>query len=422
MKKPFIFPDSFLLGTATASLQIEGGDKNSNWYRWSEAGKIKDGSHSLNACDHWNRVDEDLELHKEIHAQTYRMGLEWSRIEPTRGSFSKDALEHYRNEIQGLLANGIRPLVTLYHFSHPLWFEDSGGWTQPDAPQIFLHYVAEVVKALGDLVQDWVTINEPNIYLTLAYVRGEWPPGKTDAVEEMLVAGRLMVKAHCEAYKVIHAAYDTSRKVSVGVAHHLRVFQPAGGPISWISSYLHTRIFQAMFLEAMTTGKWMAPLGKGYPSGKGPFSDFIGINYYTRDMVKGDLRAKPLMGVLGKQKNASYNDLGWEIYPKGLGILIRRVWKKYRLPIWITENGICDADDDQRPQFLRDHLEEVGLCIQEGIPVERYYHWTLLDNFEWIEGESAPFGLFHTDFNTQKRTLRESGKFFSKIIKTRSLD
>jgi len=170
--EPFALPEDFLLGTATASLQIEGGDRNNSWYRWVQTGHVKDGSSCIVADDHWNRVSEDIELMKQLHQQTYRMSLEWSRIEPARGQFNKDAIQHYRRELQQLTSAGIRPLVTLHHFSNPLWLEDAGAWTNPDVISLFERYTAYVVENLGDLVSDWCTINEPNVYLASGYVLG----------------------------------------------------------------------------------------------------------------------------------------------------------------------------------------------------------------------------------------------------------
>ncbi len=413
------FPETFLFGTATASLQIEGGDSNNTWYEWSQAGHIKDGTHSIRACDHWQRIDADFRLHEELNSHTYRMGLEWSRIEPQEGVFSEEALNVYRREIEGLVQRRIVPLVTLYHFSLPLWFARMGGWNHPQSALYFWRFVQRVVGHLGDLVQDWITLNEPNIYLTMGYLRGEWPPGLKNATAQMFDAARRLVEAHVLAYRAIHLQRPDAR---VGVAHHLRIFDPIGGPLSALSAYLHERIFQDMFLQAMTRGRFIAPLGRGYPLGKEKFADFIGVNYYTRDMVRGKWGSGPLHGVLLVKKGAPVNDLGWEIYPRGLSRIITRLWKRYRLPIWITENGICDARDEVRPAYIASHLREVHRCIQAGIPVERYYHWTLLDNFEWIEGESARFGLYHNDFETQTRTLRESGRFFAQIARTRSLE
>jgi beta-glucosidase len=424
--EPFELPSGFLLGTATASLQIEGGDTNNSWYRWSESGHIRDGSHCRVACDHWNRVDEDVRLMTAIGANAYRMSLEWSRIEPEEGRFESAALEHYRREVEQLIASGIRPMITLHHFSNPLWFEDDGAWMNSEAPARFLRYVRKVLAVLGDQVADWITINEPNVYLIMGYVFGDWPPGETD-VGSVFRGARIMSRAHALAYLAIHeereaAGYSDTR---VGVAHHLRVYDPAGGPLDRLSTGILKRLSQDIFVEAMTTGKSKFPVGRlDLPSQRGAnglLSDFLGINYYSRDTVRFSLKPSDGFAVRSTPDGAPVNDLGWEIYPAGLYRVIRQYWQRYRLPVMITENGTCDAVDRLRPRYLADHLAQVVRAQNEGIPVPAYFHWSLMDNFEWIEGTSARFGLYEVDFQTQKRTMRESGRLFAEIADSGSL-
>ncbi len=423
MKNKFEFPPEFLFGTATSATQVEGGIENHSWYRWCQTpGKINDGSSCFRACDHWNRVEEDIALQKELGCSTYRMGLEWSRIEPSEGEWDQQAIAHYRREIELLKAAGIRPLVTLHHFTNPLWLEDRGGWIHSETPALFNRYTEVVYKALGYLVDDWITINEPNIYLLLGYQLGIWPPGFTNRTDLVLKGAKIMMEAHILAYETIHRLSKEQKRsiVRVGVAHHLRVYDGLG-LLGRISAVLYERVVQNIFVESMTTGKMIFPLGKGKPMGNGPFADFIGINYYSRDMVKGRFKSFPMFGDLTLREKAPVNDLGWEIYPKGLGRLCRKIWKQYKLPIWITENGTADSRDAFRSKFLADHLTEIAELIEDGIPVQRYYHWSLMDNFEWAEGEKSRFGLVEVDYATQKRTIRASGKFFAEIAKSHKL-
>lgn len=426
MSSPRDFPPEFLFGTATAAAQIEGGQVPSSWDRWSTTpGKIKDGTTSRRGCDHWNRVDQDIALQKELGCTTYRLGLEWARIEPRECEWDYTALDHYREEIQKLLSVGIRPLVTLHHFSNPLWLEDREGWMNPQAPVWFVRYVDLAVRYLGDLVTDWVTINEPNIYLVKGWQFGEWPPGLTGRSDLVIKGARHFLEAHAQAYITIHRVRKEKNwpgKTLVGAAHHLRVFQPEGGPVAAFSAGLQERIFQGMFLEGMTKGRLVLPLGRGYPWGREPVSDFVGINYYSRDIIKGRLRSVPTFGEIQVHPTNPRNDLGWEIYPEGLALLCRQVWERYRLPIFITENGTADARDSFRSKFLVDHLSALAQVRKEGVDVQRYYHWTLTDNFEWAEGESARFGLVETEFETQKRTIRPSGRLFAQIARTGCLD
>lgn len=423
--KGFNLGKDFLMGTATAALQIEGGDRNNNWYRWCEQGKIKDCSHCLRANDHWNRFQEDIALMKEMHNDTYRLGLEWSRIEPSPGQWDSKGLAHYRLELEELLKAGITPLVTLHHFSHPLWFEDMGGWANSKSVDYFVRFTRVVVENLGDLVQDWITINEPNVYAMGCYLTGEWPPGKK-SIPGYLRVLRNMVKAHILAYREIHAIrkqHNFPGKTMVGVANHIRVFDPENNKGARRASKRLDHLFHTMVVEGMVKGKISFPMGRGnYPLGRGFYMDFFGLNYYSRDIIAHKLsNLGMLFAELKTDPNLPKNDLGWDIYPEGLYRVCKDYYGKYKVPIYITENGICDTDDDRRPQYIYDHLEQVAKLREEGIPVERYYHWTLMDNFEWAEGESAPFGLIHCNFETQERTIRKSAEFYTEICKGKAV-
>jgi beta-glucosidase len=421
----FNLPHNFLLGTATSSLQIEGGDRNNNWYRWCEQKKIKDGSSCVVADDHWNLYHSDIALLKELHNDTYRMGLEWSRIEPEPGKFDGEALTHYRDELTGLIKNGIQPLVTLHHFSHPLWIEDMGGWENPIVVDYFAKYTRQVVESLGDLVEAWITINEPNVFTTYGYLQGLWPPGKQNMAASFRVL-KNMIQAHIVSYQLIHrirAEKNFPGETMVGVSHHLRVFDPVGDkPLNRLSAKLIRYFFQDIIVAGMATGKLKFPLGTGgYPFGKGRYQDFLGINYYTRDMVRFQWNSAMMFSQLSLKAGALTNDLGWEIYPDGLYRLCKHYYGKYQLPIFITENGICDQNDNRRVQFIYDHLRAVSKLIQEGVPVQRYYHWSFIDNFEWLEGENARFGLVSNDFRTQTRTVRQSGRFFAELCQNKAV-
>ncbi len=414
--KTFSFPGDFLFGTATAAVQIEGGDRNNSWYRWSHVpGRIQDGTTCSIASDHWNRVDEDIAIMKKMNQKSYRMGIEWSRIEPHMDVFDKETLTHYRNEIKKLIAAGIRPLVTLHHFSNPIWIEDSIPWTNPMVIDRFTLYTEYLVRNLGDLVSDWVTINEPNVYLIFGYLYGEWPPGKR-SLPLYLKGAKNMIGAHISAYQAIHRIrremghHDTR----VGAAHHLRVFDPlTERKADRLLINLYDRLFHDLFVTGMATGRVLFPAGCGYPFGKGDFQDYFGVNYYTRDMVTFDL--KDPAGMTSVQRGCEINDLGWEIYPEGLYRICSRYYMKFNKPIFITENGTCDASDRFRTRYIYDHLYQVHRCIADGIDVQRYYHWSLMDNFEWAEGLSARFGLAAVDYETHRRLLRTSGKFYGEI-------
>ncbi|HBF37324.1 MAG TPA: glycoside hydrolase family 1 protein [Firmicutes bacterium] len=424
--EPFQLPKNFLMGSATSATQIEGGDQNNTWFRWCQnQGHIHDGSSCIRGDDHWNRYPEDIQLMKELNHNIYRMGIEWSRIEPEKGRFDDKVLRHYKDELSLLLQNKIQPLVTLHHFSNPLWFEDMGGWENPESVQLFIRYTHYVVAALGDLVNEWITINEPNVYLIYGYERGAWPPGKTNLFAMFRALSHLTL-AHIQSYQEIHRIrieHQFPGKTRVGIAHHLRIFDPEDNQLrNKIPARIIRYLSQDLFLESMGFGKFNFPLGMGgYPLGRGKYYDFLGINYYSRDMVRLAWEPANLFGHLNVKKNAPVNDLGWEIYPEGLYRLCRRYYQKYQAPIYITENGICDTKDTKRAQFIYDHLQQIARLNQEGIPVERYYHWSLMDNFEWAEGESGRFGLIANDFGTQQRTVRRSGKFYGEICARKAI-
>lgn len=413
--KAFKLPDHFLLGSATAATQIEGGDKNNSWYNWCEKGHIKDRSTCLRANDHWNRYKEDIALMEKLNHKVYRMGLEWSRIEPQEGRFDDEAIAHYRDEITLLLEKGIKPLVTLHHFTNPLWLERMGGFEDKSVVWYFERYVKYVVERLGDLVSEYITINEPNVYATLGYYFGVWPPG-VKSIKRLLKVYRNMALCHITAYKLIHKIRkdnDFPGKTMVGVANHVRIFDPYNkyNPLDILAAKIMDYLFQGSLTKSMSTGFLRPPVGLGAPKGGGRYFDFIGINYYTRDAIRfKGFRNEVMPGT-------PRNDLNWEIYPRGLYRICKKYYRLFTAPIWITENGTCDGEDRFRSRFIYDHLYEISKLCKEGIPVERYYHWTLMDNFEWVEGESARFGLYHVDYDTQVRTLRKSGRFYGEICK-----
>ncbi|HBM79987.1 MAG TPA: glycoside hydrolase family 1 protein, partial [Clostridiaceae bacterium] len=394
-------------------------------YKFCEAGKIKDKTHCKMADDHWNRYEEDIKLMKNLNHDIYRMSLEWARIEPERGKFCEDALSHYRREIQMLIDNSIKPLVTIHHFSNPIWFEDIGGWANPDSVELFKDYTQKVVTYLGDIVTEWITINEPNVYLLETYITADFPPGKP-SLSNFFKGLKNMAKAHIECYKLIHRIrkdMGCSGKTTVGVANHIRVFDVYHNSLAArIPRDLADFCFHTLFTESMVNGRFLFPIGSGgYPYGKGRYSDFFGINYYSRDIIKFSWNPGMMFADLKVAENAEVNDLGWEIYPYGLYRVCRKYWSIYKLPIYITENGICDSKDEKRTKFIYDHLKMIKKLADENVDVKRYYHWSLLDNFEWEKGLTPRFGLIEVDYKTQKRTIRKSGHFFAEVSKNKAV-
>jgi beta-glucosidase len=392
------------LGVATAATQIEGGDVDTNWHRWAKMpGQIADNTTPARACDHWNRIESDIELLQRLGVKHYRMGLEWGRIEPAPGVYSTAALDHYVNEIKTLQKAGITPLVTLHHFSNPGWLESTGAWARSHTIGVFERYVHRVLEAFEGLVTNWVTINEPNVYALKAYLEGVWPPGNKSAREAVVVMEH-MAYAHIIAYKLIH---DMVPEANVGVAHHLRLFRPSRKwhPVDQVAKLGSEYLFQTALVRAMSTGQFRAPFKQPQHIRPGKYYDFQGINYYAPSELRL-VREGPGAGV-------PVNDLGWEINAHGLIKLAKRIHHDYPGPIYITENGTADANDAFRPLFIHDHLKEI--CASE-LPIERYYHWSFMDNWEWADGEAPRFGLIGVDYDTQERVWRDSAAFYADII------
>ncbi len=405
----FRLKEGILLGTATSATQIEGGDTNNNWYRFSEAGGIKDGSSCVRACDHFTRWREDVDLMAQMGMQIYRLGIEWSRIEPLQGVFSEEALGTYREMLEYMISKGIKPLLTLHHFTNPLWFEDMGGFTHPKSPDIFMNYVKRVVEAYADIVSDYITINEPNIYCTNSLFYGIWP-AKEKSLGALIKGYSNMTACHVRAYNFIHE-YRASKGYTdtlVSFANHLRIFEAKSkwNPIHRLCARLTSYLFQGALTRSMMRGKCFFPVKRRKGVKRGRYYDFIGVNYYSRSTVKGIAD--------GVRDNCAKNDLDWEIYHEGLIKLSNKLYKKYKAPVFVTENGTCDNTDAFRPLFVYDQLK---LISEVENPIERYYHWSFLDNFEWLEGESARFGLVHVNYETEERTVKRSGMLYSDIIK-----
>lgn len=404
----FQLKEGLLLGVATAGAQIEGGDDGSNWARFSAEGKIADGTSILRATDHWNRWQEDIDLMAEMGIKVYRFGIEWSRIEPVRGKFSEDAIAHYRREIEYMKEREIAPLLTLHHFTHPLWFEDNGGFTSPESIDLFMNYVAFVIDRLGDIVSEYITINEPNVYATNSLLWGTWPPERK-SMGALISAFSNMTACHIRAYEYIHArrAEMGFTDTKIGFANHLRVFAPKNpkNPFHRIAAKLSEYLFQGALTDAMMTGKCRFPILRRKGIKRGRYYDFIGINYYSRSSVSGLSD--------GVREGCFKNDLGWEIYHEGLIDLSVKLGKRYGAPVYVTENGTCDNSDSFRPLFIYDQLKMIS---ETENPITRYYHWSFVDNFEWREGESARFGIVHVDYESGTRTVKESGKLYADII------
>lgn len=399
------------IGAASAPTQIEGGDVASNWRDFADRpDTIKDATSPRWATGHWERWRQDTALLGELGLQIYRLGIDWARLEPRPGVFDEDALAHYRAEISAIRALGVEPLVTLHHFANPSWFEALGAWEEERSVELWLRFVRFAVGSLEDLVTQWCTVNEPNVYAGGGYVFGQFPPGRSGAWPALRRVMRHLAIAHCRAYKLIH---DLQPAAQVGFAHHLRDFAPLNprNPAHRALARANRYIFQDALSDAMLGGRFPKVLGRQPREvTPGPHYDYLGINYYSRTAVSKLAD--------GRFPDVPVSDLDWEIWPAGLVRVARDLHEKYPGPIWVTENGTCDTKDSFRARFLHDHL---GAMVGSGLPFERYYHWCLVDNWEWAEGQTAPFGLVHLNWETHERTIKDSGRFLAGVIAARGV-
>ena len=413
-----VFPPDFFWGTATAAHQVEGGNHANDWWSWEEhPGHIKNGDSSDPACDHYRRFREDFDLLKSLHQNAHRLSLEWSRIEPSPGAFSEEALAHYRTVLEALRERRMEPMVTLFHYTLPQWASAQGGWLNPAIAGWFADFTDRVLAELGDLCSFWVTLNEPTGAAYQSYVLGEWPPGHRNPRESMIVLINLL-RAHWAAFERIKTRYPAAQ---VGIAHHLRVFDPwrRWSPLDRAVSGIYDQLFNRTILRSLRRGRLAFPLS-GLARGRGPreSQDFIGLNYYTRNLVRFNRRAPAeIFGQRLVPSGAVTSDLGLEIYPRGLYLWLMALAKQGR-PIYITENGVADREDRLRPAFLIDHLRATLRAMNQGARVRGYFHWTCFDNFEWTEGYAAKFGLLSCDLQTQARRLRPSGRIYAEICRT----
>lgn len=415
----------FLLGTATAPHQIEGGLTN-NWSFFETQGTRPDGTpRILNgdtaqvSSDSWNLWMEDIGLLEQLGANTYRFGISWSRLVPERGAWNEQAAEQYKMQLRELRARGITPMVTIFHFSMPVWFyrldedqHDLGGWESDQALAAFEEFAVRVAQEFGPEVDHWCTVNEPNVFALQGYTLGNFPPGvEGDTAQTSRVYARLL-EAHAIAARALrtHDTVDVDgdgKATFIGLAHHVRLQQPASSHSLDITLAAITNDFvNEVVPRALTTGVIKIDVPGTITidqevEGLKDSVDWLGINYYEREFIRTNL-SDPTLSTQYVQAGREQSDLGWDFYPEGLHHLLLRM-KRYGLPIIITENGLADDDDDLRPRHMRHHLYAVLRAMQDGVEILGYYHWTLLDNFEWAEGYEARFGLFEVDFEDDAR-------------------
>lgn len=395
MSKILKFPDGFLWGAATSSHQVEGNNHN-DWTVWEKenaerlskesGGKYpRENYISDRACDHYNRYEEDFDLVKEMGHNAHRFSIEWSRIEPEEGKFNEKEIEHYREVICALRERGIEPFVTLWHWTIPVWFTRKGAFGKYDNIKYFVRFCERVASEFRNDVKFWVILNEPEIYAGHSYLKGLWPPQKKNPLSYWSVMTNL-VKAHRESYKKIK---KINLNAQIGIAKNNIYFEGWLAPvINWLWNFY--------FLNQVKN-----------------YQDFIGLNYYFHNRIKG-LK-------FNQNENKEISDMGWELYPEGIYHVLKSL-KKYNKPIYITENGLADAQDKQRANFIVEHLKWIHKAIEEGVDVRGYFHWSLLDNFEWDKGFWPRFGLIEIDYKTLERKPRPSSRVYAEIIRSNAIE
>ncbi|MGH8190557.1 MAG: GH1 family beta-glucosidase [Rhodanobacteraceae bacterium] len=438
-----IFPAGFLWGCATSAYQVEGspladGAGPSNWHRFAHTpGCVRDGDTGDIACDHYRRWRDDVALMRALGLRAYRFSIAWSRVMPEgRGRINAEGLAFYDRLVDALLENGIQPMVTLYHWDLPAALDDRGGWLNPDSPGWFADYAQAVFRKLDDRVGLWATLNEPWVVTDGGYVHGVLAPGHRSRYEPVIAAHHLL-KAHGAAVQ----AYRSEGRNNIGIVVNLEPKYPATqDPDDLAATARADAYMNRQFLDPICLGldpeemkevfgdAWCERSGDDLTQIRQAI-DFIGVNYYTRSVVRRDPRAWPQCASGVPQKRATRTATGWEVYPQGLADVLNWVSSRYgRPPIYITENGAAFYDpptveggrvkDPLRAAYLRSHLLAARAAMRQGVDLRGYFVWSLLDNFEWAQGYARRFGIVHVDFATQQRTPKASAKFYADVIAT----
>ncbi|MFA5355858.1 MAG: glycoside hydrolase family 1 protein [Candidatus Omnitrophota bacterium] len=403
------FPRDFIWGAAAAAHQVEGDNTNSDWWDWEKKAGLKDPSGQ--ACRHYELYRTDFGLAKSLGHNAHRLSVEWSRIEPREGEFSQKELGHYRDVIAALKEYSLTPIVTLHHFTNPLWFAKKGGWHNRKACDYFLRYVEKVVSSLSEDVKYWVTINEPMVYTYHSYILGFWPPQEKSFSKARQVKENLLL-SHIKACELIRGIYERSGTGAplISIAKNIQAFVPCVPTLrNRLAAYLRDRYFNREFIERSIAAGAL---------------DFIGVNYYTRSVVETrgwGVKNLTLDVCDGSHSRLAKNSMGWDIYPQGLYEVLMGL-KRYGLPVFILENGICTDNDGFRWDFIRDHIKSMHAAMRGGVDLLGYIYWSLIDNYEWDKGFTPRFGLIEVDYNTYARTVRESAKRYSRVCATGRLE
>ncbi len=429
------FPADFVWGVSTSAFQIEGaaradGKGESVWDRFCEQpGAIADASNGLVACEHYQRWAEDLDLIASLGVNAYRFSISWPRVQPTgQGDWNRAGLAFYDRLVDGMLARGLQPHLTLNHWDLPQALQEQGGWANRATVDRFVDYALAIERRLGDRLASLVTHNEPWVMAELGHHQGIFAPGVKDRATAMQVSHHLLL-SHGRALKALRA---NGAKAKLGIVLNLAPMHPATpSPADRAKAQLEDGLLARWYLDPLCRGRYpadvWASLGEAAPQvAEGDLADiqqpldFLGVNYYSRTVQSAD------GSWTNQQSGRELTDMGWEIYPEGLTELLLRLQRDYpQLPsLWITENGGAFPDelkdgrvaDEARTRYLQQHIAAVHEAMQEGVRVGAYMVWSLLDNFEWAFGYSKRFGIVHVDYATQQRTPKDSARWYQQFL------
>lgn len=388
--KTLKFPQGFLWGAGTSAHQVEGNNIHNDWWQWEQdrPPHLRSGA----TCDQYHLYEQDFDLAKSLNHNAHRLSIEWSRIEPKEGEFDHHEIEHYVKLLKYLKSLDFQVMLTLWHFTLPLWVAEQGGWENGQTPALFERFVKKVAPEIAQYVDFWITINEPGVYVYQLYIARNWPGAKKSFLGQIKTILNL-ASAHKKVYKYLHEI----TKNPVGIANNVQSFEPY---------HKHSLIEQL----AVTFSDWTS--NHLFYFLTGATHDFLGINYYFHVRFRHQDGLWPqTVNVTDQSRDIS--DLGWEVYPEGIFDVLTDVSDD--LPIYITECGIASTNDDRRNRFLVTYLSEVYRAIRAGVKVKGFFYWSLIDNFEWHLGFTPRFGLVEIDYGSQKRILRPSGLVYAEI-------
>jgi beta-glucosidase len=447
-EEPAPYPRAFLWGAAFSAHQTEGlagGGEHGDWYRFEHEARdgrptISGGDTADRATDFWNRHREDLREAQAIGLGSLRTSIAWEKVNPAPGVFRADVLQHYRRIFGEMRGGGISPMIALHHFTHPLWFHERGGWTGGEAPGLFLAYAERVIDALGDLCDLWITFNEPMVLVQMGYLQGLVPP-RSSSLRDAYEAAYQIARAHRLVAAMIHERQGPSpgargpggRLRGVGLAQAIAGYEPEGpgDPKDRQAAETIADLANWAFLRGLAGDRLAfgvpaevpgaSGFDRAFPSEDPPGGlDWIGVNYYTRWRIK--YAKKSAIRVEFRAPPGARGDNGWAIAPEGLERALRDTAARLPgVPLVVTENGLADARDDRRPAFVRDHLASLDRALHDGaLDVRGYYHWSLTDNFEWLEGYRMRFGLVAIRYDEGlAREPRPSARVYADAIRRR---